>query len=246
MNMHSTPTDKLDRQRLSNRAAAAIKRWIVTGTYPPDARLPTEKQLAEKLGVTRLTVREALSQLSAAGFVITRHGSGTYVVDVREREDLALFADTLSAGRRIEARECASLMEFRTVVLTGFADAIAKGASEADVAELRAIVGEARGEREPARLAALDYRFNEVLARASANTFFTLLMRSMREVHLEIGALVYRERDRETILDTLEALADALERRQPQRFAKVLATYVEGAAAAMADFLRKRSRKEKK
>ncbi len=225
---------KLSRARLSDRANQELKRSITSGAYPPGSRLPAEKVLAEQLGVTRLTVREALSQLSAAGFVETRHGSGTYVLDLRERANLGQFSEMLGAGRRLTVPEQASLMEFRAIVMNGFAEAIVARAEPAHVDELRALLAEAEEGLDPEALAEVDYRFNETLARASGNTFFAQLMRSMRDVHLAIGAVVYREREREAIVATLEALVSALEKRQRARVAKVLATYVEGASSVVA------------
>jgi GntR family transcriptional repressor for pyruvate dehydrogenase complex len=238
-------TQHLERSRLSNRAADALKRSIVTGAYTAGAKLPTEKALAEELGVTRLTVREALSQLSAAGFIATRHGSGTYVVDLRERENLQLLAEMVGAGRKLTANESTSLMQFRCVVMRGFADAIMANATPEHVAALRGKLASARAETDPEQLAEIDYSVNELLSIASGNVFLTLLMRSLREVHRELGVVVYREHgDVGAILDTLDALADALERKQAQRFARVLTTYVDGAAAVVSEWTRRRPRKK--
>ena len=50
-----------------------------TGVYPPGSRLPTERALAERYGVSGSTVREAIRALTAMGLVDVRHGSGAYV-----------------------------------------------------------------------------------------------------------------------------------------------------------------------
>jgi DNA-binding FadR family transcriptional regulator len=113
------------------------------------------------------------------------------------------------------------------------------------VAALRGKLASARAETDPEQLAEIDYSVNELLSIASGNVFLTLLMRSLREVHRELGVVVYREHgDVGAILDTLDALADALERKQAQRFARVLATYVDGAAAVVSEWTRRRPRKK--
>lgn len=50
-----------------------------TGAYAPGAKLPNEQQLADRFEVSRATVREAVGSLAQAGYVVRRHGSGTYV-----------------------------------------------------------------------------------------------------------------------------------------------------------------------
>ncbi len=61
------------------KIAADIAAQIHSGALPPGARLPTERALAERLGVNRSTVAVALADLEAAGLVERRQGSGTYV-----------------------------------------------------------------------------------------------------------------------------------------------------------------------
>ena len=64
---------------LYERVRQAIVASIDDGTYSPGERLPSESRLAEDLGVNRLTVRRAIEELSRAGVVESRQGSGTFV-----------------------------------------------------------------------------------------------------------------------------------------------------------------------
>ncbi|MGC7098832.1 GntR family transcriptional regulator [Amycolatopsis lurida] len=66
-----------------HRIAASIRSRIVSGELPPGASVPSERQLAEEHGVVRPTAAEALRLLRHQGYVVSRHGSGTFV-----REDL--------------------------------------------------------------------------------------------------------------------------------------------------------------
>lgn len=52
---------------------------IRAGLYPPGARMPSESELSEELGVSRATVRTALAKLAANGLILKRQGDGTYV-----------------------------------------------------------------------------------------------------------------------------------------------------------------------
>lgn len=65
--------------KLSDLVYAKIAGRIRSGEYALDARLPTENELAEMLGVSRPIVREALARLRDGGIVVSRRGSGTYV-----------------------------------------------------------------------------------------------------------------------------------------------------------------------
>jgi GntR family transcriptional regulator len=58
-----------------------IKTWIINREFNPGEKIPSENELAEKFGVSRLTVRQAIGQLTQEGFLISRRGEGTFVTD---------------------------------------------------------------------------------------------------------------------------------------------------------------------
>ena len=70
------------RPTISDVIADELKLRILAGEWTLGQALPSNKQLAEEFDTSTLTVREAVAQLIAAGFLESRHGSGTYVVDV--------------------------------------------------------------------------------------------------------------------------------------------------------------------
>jgi len=73
-------------QRLYQSVAEQIKKRIFDGTYQPGGRLPGERELAEELNVSRVTIREAEIALQAMGYIQIKTGSGAYVTD-RADED---------------------------------------------------------------------------------------------------------------------------------------------------------------
>lgn len=73
----------------------------------PHERLPTERELSEELGVSRLTVRRAMEQLSSEGRVYRVQGAGTFVADqsIRKGDNLTSFTeDMLARGLSPSAR----------------------------------------------------------------------------------------------------------------------------------------------
>jgi DNA-binding FadR family transcriptional regulator len=189
--------------------------------------------------VTRLTVREALAQLETAGFVRTLHGSGSYVLDPAESATLELLAQTLSAGRKMRPDEIESLMEFRHVVIIGFAETLARKATPADVKRLEEIIALERAALgNPTELAALDFRFNQVLAAASRNLFYVLLLRSVAEAHLHLGEIVFRSAgDGELVVDTHASIVRALTKGDAASLRRRLETYLGGGQAIVTHYL---------
>jgi GntR family transcriptional repressor for pyruvate dehydrogenase complex len=238
-----TAPTPLERARLSDRVATELKRLVVVGTYPAGARLPTGQELAERFGVTRLTVREALQQLEASGWTRTRHGSGTYVADLRQPSTLQALAETLAAGREMTADEIRHLLAFRDVVVLGFVDAVVEHARAEHVTRLESLLAaerEALGDAD--RLAALDLAINEQLAAASANLFYVLLLGSVREAHLHLGQIVFRNcGDGSIVVDTHAAIVAALRKRDAAALRRRVGTYLAGGRKIIEAWLRSRT-----
>ena len=75
------PLEAVEARRLYRQVADQLRSLIDSGEYAVGSRLPTERELAEQLKISRPTVREALIALEVEGRVRIRVGSGIYVID---------------------------------------------------------------------------------------------------------------------------------------------------------------------
>ncbi len=71
--------EKVSATPLYRQVMDKLRADIEHGVYPVDTRIPSEQELCDKYGVSRITVRAALKQLSADGLLVRRQGKGTYV-----------------------------------------------------------------------------------------------------------------------------------------------------------------------
>ena len=92
------------------RLAAELRQKILGGEYGDGQRLPAERQLAEHHGLSRGTVREALSLLEQSGLIARRRGSGNYVTDSTEDS-------TVDSGDRADVAEITSPLQLLEVRL---------------------------------------------------------------------------------------------------------------------------------
>jgi DNA-binding FadR family transcriptional regulator len=107
------PFQAVASQRLFQQVAEQIVGLIRSGELPPGARLPAERDLSKKLGVSRPVVREAMIALEISGFVEVKTGTGSYVAngtpqaeDVRDAGPSAF--ELLAARRTIEGEIAAA------------------------------------------------------------------------------------------------------------------------------------------
>lgn len=97
----------LDLPASSDSAVRVLRRQIRIGAIRPGERLPSERQLALELGISRVTLREALRILETDGFLTVRRGAGggTFVAGDEALDTIAsaaLFADVAGAWRAVE------------------------------------------------------------------------------------------------------------------------------------------------
>ena len=86
------------------QVAATLEEQIRSGVLSPGDRLPSERDLAQTMGVSRATIREALGALQVAGLVETRQGAGSYVVDVPSSSPVVALPADASPSALLEAR----------------------------------------------------------------------------------------------------------------------------------------------
>jgi DNA-binding GntR family transcriptional regulator len=98
-----TATDRSSASPLHHIVAARLQRIIETGQVPVGSRLENEIDLAERLGISRPTMRRAMQHLVDRGMVVRRPGFGTQVVNPTVRRPIeltSLFDDLAKTGRQ--------------------------------------------------------------------------------------------------------------------------------------------------
>lgn len=148
-----------DKDRLYMEVARQLVAQLVAGNYPIGSRLPAERELAVRYGVSRATAREAIIALEAKGFVEVRVGSGAYVLRLPGDSDVR--GGAMSAFELTEAR----------LLIEGEAAALAASQITDDqLADLAGLVMEiGRENNDPRGTDRADRRFHLAIARATRN-----------------------------------------------------------------------------
>ena len=174
---------------LAQELVQALAARIREGRIPAGEKLPTEAALMAEFGVSRTVVREALSQLQAAGLVQTRHGIGTFVLAPPSDEGFRVDPQQLETLRDVVA-----LLELRIALETEAAALAARRRTPAQLELLRAAVEDfERAVQEGRDAVEADFRFHAEVARATQNDHFynllaTLGTRSIPRARLEASA----------------------------------------------------------
>ncbi|GER23871.1 hypothetical protein NCCP1664_23660 [Zafaria cholistanensis] len=156
---------------LPEQIAAQLRRRIASGEFPVGARLPTELALAEELGVSRNSVREALRSLVHSGLVGARAGYGTFVLATSD------VAPTLA--RRISQEREADVAEVRFILEREGARLAASRATPEERQQLLEALDARRVATDGPSYAAADIAFHRLLLQASGNALLAELYRGV-------------------------------------------------------------------
>lgn len=171
--------------RLSDRVQAQLQNLILGQKLKPGDRLPPERELAEALGVSRTVVREAIRSLTAMGLLEVRSGSGMFVRTLPSKtvtDSINLFFKT----HELNEEHIYEVRRSLEVDIAGFA---AQRATPEDVdALMKSVEAISQTHLTPEQFAEEDVGFHSLLARATQNDLYQLLLDSiagiMREVRL--------------------------------------------------------------
>ena len=153
------PLHAVEPRRLYRQVADQLRQLIDSGEYPVGNRLPTERELAAQLGVSRPTVREALIALEVDGRVRIRVGSGIYVLAPQEPTTIA--APAVAGPFEILAA--------RALFEGAIAEQAAQIASPADLAGIDATLIRMKSATESAESIAADRAFHLAVAGVLSN-----------------------------------------------------------------------------
>lgn len=187
-----------------------IRRAIHIGTYLPGDKLPAERQLAEQMGVSRTTVREALRVLEGEGYVESHRGAtgGIVVLDQSASEDRIR---PVVVERLAEFEE---LFDFRIAIEGAAARLAAVRRTEADLKHLQKAVDAMAEGWQTARFRAADSAFHLGIADAARNGF---MRRAIEDARARMWIPIDRHVD--TVFRTAnrhhDEILQAIRRRDP-------------------------------
>ena len=174
----------IQRRSVPDEVAEQLTEAIVAGDVPPGDQLPSERELADRLGVSRPTVRAALTRLAASGLVETRQGGGSTVRDFRRHAGLDLLPRLLLGRGGVDLRVVRDVIEARSsmgpqvVAMAAQADAGPAGDDELLAAARAVGEGEDVATRQRAAMA-----FWDAVVDRGGSIVFRLLYNQLRAAY---------------------------------------------------------------
>lgn len=174
---------RIDRRTVPDTVFEQLVGEVLDGELTPGAALPAERALAETLGVSRPTVREALQRLAHTGLVEVRQGGSTTVRDFRRHAGLEMLPRLLIRQGELDYDVVRSILETRRALGREVAGLAAQRAAAGLAAELDAAVESLAAERDPVARQLLAITFWDHLVDGADSIVYRLLYNDLRAVY---------------------------------------------------------------
>tara|TARA_R110002096_G_scaffold414611_1_gene615781 strand:- start:13980 stop:14747 length:768 start_codon:yes stop_codon:yes gene_type:complete len=211
------PFQKIQTDRIADSVVMQIEQLILRGILRGGERLPSERDLAERLGVSRPSVREAIATLQEKGLLTTKASAGIFVADLLGNAFTAPLTDLFST----HDEAVFDYISFRRDLEGMAAERAATHGSETDLKIIQTIMDkmeQTHGDENPMAEAALDAEFHMAIIEASHNVFLLHMVRSMFDM-LKKGVFYNRQvmfnqhSTREALLDQHRTICAAIQSR---------------------------------
>ncbi len=193
---------------------------IWNGSIAINSVLPAERLLADKIGVTRTTLREVLQRLAKDGWITIHHGKPTKVNDFWETSGLNILSTLtrLDVNRRSDLID--QLMSVRTNISTIILRMAAKNNSKSVLAYLDNVPSIDASSEE---FTEFDYRFYHHVAVSSNNMIYVLILNGLQDLYRKVGVFYFSNTEARSIALTYYAdIKSVLEKGELQSIMQIV------------------------
>jgi GntR family transcriptional regulator, transcriptional repressor for pyruvate dehydrogenase complex len=187
---------------------------ILNGVWPPGTKLPSENELSQMFGVSRVPIREALKKLNTMGITQTRQGEGSFVLMVTP----GMFMNSLLPMLVWNRKSMMDILEYRRIVEPENAALAALNADPDDLGNILSAIGEMDKIGRPAlEFAIADMKFHLDIARATKNSLLFNVSNVIRDVLVSYYRKINELMGVDRALKYHSLIYDAIRDKDPER-----------------------------
>lgn len=223
--------EQLEVVSLKKACMNKLQEFILSGKFAIGERLPSERDLAKMLGVSRPVLHESIVALNAQGLVHIEARKGVFVCDYQRESSIALLNTLLEYEEGdFNPQLFSSLLEGRLLIERETARLAALHCDQKQVKRYAQILEDGRGaaKRSAQSLCDYDFQFHLEIALASSNQMYPMILNSLKGVHKNLAGRffkqIYGKEDAQKVLEFHEKLVDAITVRKATKASEIMET----------------------
>lgn len=227
-------------KKISEEIVDQLKSLIFAGQLKPGQRLPSERDLAKILNVSRVSLREALNTLQGMGLLEIQRGNRTFVRPITTLS----INDPLVSFSKSSSSNMMQVFELRKYLEVGSISLASERAKSHEIEKLEKVLKEMKDDLKENRLGAkADLVFHTILAEATHNqayfhTMSTIYNLTQEELRIAWGKVFRKKEKRRQLLSQHQDIFFAVRERNPQRAAHAALKHLNFVEKEWRDFLK--------
>jgi len=198
---------------------------ILSGKISIGETLPSERVLAAQLKVSRPVVHEGLIELALRGLITIKPRSGTVVNDFRKEGSIPLLLSLLNYHGTLDPKILQDILEMRMLFENEMVRLATQNRTEEYLNLLKEIIRQEEiiNRDNYQEVAGLDYKFHQIIALASGNFIYSLLLNSFREIYLHLSTLFFSDPEVCTVVfEAHKEITDAVREQNEKRATRIM------------------------
>ena len=223
MSTRTAPLRRVKHHSVSDQVFEQLKGQVLHRAWPPGSKLPSENELAQRLGVSRVSVREGVQRLASLGLLETRRGEGTFVCGYGAEVPMNALLPMLA----LSPAQIFEVLEYRRITEKGTAALVAEKAGPEQIAALRRCYAEmVEKHNDVEGFAHADLAFHTALARASGNPIVQKVNSIIHDVLSVSMEDIVRALGTQDGLDYHRRIIDAIEAHDARRAESIMEEHI--------------------
>ena len=211
--MNKVTVQRVRRERVSAQVFQQLKARLIEGVWQAGEKLPSEGELSELFGVSRVSVREALHRLATLGLLETRHGEGSFVCSASSD----CYINNLLPALVLDRTSIYDVLEYRQTMEKGIVALVVEKATKADIAILDSYYQKmVECKENSTEFAYADLDFHLALAGATKNQVFFKVNSIIKDILCASMENIVSLLGPQDGLDFHKRILDAIKKRDSQ------------------------------
>jgi len=170
----------IEKKNIVDDVFEQIKARIVSQTWRPGEKIPSENELCGMFNISRVSIRSAVQKLRDLGLITTRHGKGSFVSESATSFDIQMTVPIMN----LSEKEFLDIMEFRELIETKCIELAVLRAEEHDIVAIEKALNEMKAHiNDYSKYSMADYQFHLAIVKAAKNELFIQIIDRIKNVY---------------------------------------------------------------
>jgi GntR family transcriptional repressor for pyruvate dehydrogenase complex len=171
--------ETIEKQNIVDEVYDQMRTNVLSGSWKPGDKIPSENQLCQMFNVSRVSVRSAIQKLRTIGIITTRHGQGSFISQSINKSIVDNFIPIMNMSEK----EFLDMMEFRETIEFKCIDLAVQRADEGDMLQIERALNKMIANKENyKKYSKADFEFHLAIAKASKNDVLYMVMKNTKDV----------------------------------------------------------------